>query len=159
MYFFYSSYTSFFFPSLVLVFFNQRSCLRYFNANVSPANLTAYVANVNPALTSHVLDDIKICFRADANLHAYVADAASNTLPYKLSKIDCLILFPIEPEHEINLRGAPYELVPGYFVNSPLVLTTYVIREGSGEHVRLRNLARVSLLAIIKCEVDKDSAK
>ena len=62
------------------LFFNQRSCLRYFNANFSPANLTAYVANVNPALTSHVLDDIKICFlkvrRADANLHAYVADAS-----------------------------------------------------------------------------------
>ena len=65
-----SSYTSFF-SSLVLVFFNQRSCLRYFNANFSPANLTAYVANVNPALTSHVLDDIKIYFlkvrRADSN--------------------------------------------------------------------------------------------
>ena len=62
------------------MFFNQRSCLRYFNANFSPANLTAYVTNVNPALTSHVLDDIKICFlkvrRADANLHAYVADTS-----------------------------------------------------------------------------------
>ena len=81
----------------------------------------------------------------------------SNTLPCKLRKIDCFILFPIEPEHEINLRGAPYELVPGYFVNSLLVLTTYVIREGSGEHVRLRNLARVSLLTIIKFEVYKDS--
>ena len=34
---------------------------------------------------------------------------------------------------------------------------TYVIREGSGEHVRLRNLARVSLLTIIKFEVDEDS--
>ena len=67
------------------------------------------------------------------------------------------ILFTIEPEHEINLRGAPYELVPGYFVNSLLVLTTYVIREGPGEHVRLRNLARVSLLTIIKFEVYKDS--
>ena len=54
------------------------------------------------------------------------------------------ILFPIEPEHGINLRGVPSELVPGYFVNSLLVLTTYVIREGSGEHVRLRNFARVS---------------
>ena len=58
MYFLNSSYTSFFFPSLVLVFFNQRSCLRYFNANFSPANLTAYVANVNPALTSYVLNNI-----------------------------------------------------------------------------------------------------
>ena len=61
-------------------YFNPSRCLRYFNANVSPANLTAYVANVNPALTSHVLDDIKICFlkvrRADANLHTYVADAS-----------------------------------------------------------------------------------
>ena len=72
----------------------------------------------------------------------------SNTQPCKPTKIDCFILSPIEPEHEINLRGAPYELVPGYFVNSLLVLTTYVIREGSGEHVRLRNLARISLLTI-----------
>ena len=78
----------------------------------------------------------------------------SNTLPCKLRKIVCFILFPNEPEHEINLRGAPYELVPGYFVNSLLVLTTYVIREGSGEHVRLRNLARVSLLTIIKYSRD-----
>ena len=54
----------------------------------------------------------------------------SNTLPCKLGKF---ILFTIEPEHEINLRGARYELVPGYFVNSLLVLTTYVIREGPGE--------------------------
>ena len=50
----------------------------------------------------------------------------SNTLPCKLKKLT--VLFPIEPEHEINLRGAPYELVPGYFVNSLLVLTTYVMR-------------------------------
>ena len=79
MYFFNSSYTSFF-SFIGACCFNQRSCLRYFNANFSPANLTAYVANVNPALTSHVLVDIKICFlkvrRADANLHAYVADAS-----------------------------------------------------------------------------------
>ena len=81
----------------------------------------------------------------------------SNTLPCKLRKFDCFILFPIEPEHEINLHDAPYELVSGYFVNSLLILTTYVIREGSGEHVRLRNLARVSLLTIIKFEVDEDS--
>ena len=127
---------------------------------------------MNPALTSHVLDNVKICFlkvcRADANLHytpmspmrrRYSVRSLknSNTLPCKLRKIDCFILFLIEPEHEINLRGAPYELVPGYFVNSLLVLTTYVIREGSGEHVRLRNLARVSLLTIIKFEVYKDS--
>ena len=39
------------------------------------------------------------------------------------------------PEHEINLRGAPYELV----------LMTDVISEGSGEHVCLHNLVRVSL--------------
>ena len=81
----------------------------------------------------------------------------SNALPCKLRKTDCFILFPIEPEHEFNLRGVPSELVLGYFVNSLLVLTTYVIREGSGEHVRLRNLARVSLLTIIKFEVDEDS--
>ena len=40
-----------------------------------------------------------------------------------------------DPEHEINLRGAPYELV----------LMTDVISEGSGEHVCLHNLVRVSL--------------
>ena len=40
----------------------------------------------------------------------------------------------------INLRGAPYELVPGYFVNSLLVLVTDVISEASGEHVYLHNL-------------------
>ena len=125
---------------------------------------------MNPALTSHVLNNNKICFlkvrRADADLtpmspmrRRYCVQSLrkSNTLPCKLRKIDCFILFPIEPEHEINLRGAPYELVPGYFVNSLLVLTTYVIREGPGEHVHLRNLARVSLLTIIKFEVDEDS--
>ena len=82
-----------------------------------------------------------------------------NALPCELRKIDCFILFPIEPKHEINLRGVPSELVPGYFVNSLLVLTTNVIREGSEEHVRLRNLARVSLLTIIKFEVEEDSDK
>ena len=44
------------------------------------------------------------------------------------------------PEHEINLRGAPYELV-----KTLLELMTDVISEGSGEHVCLHNLARVSL--------------
>ena len=44
------------------------------------------------------------------------------------------------PEHEINLRGAPYELV-----KTLLVLMTDVISEGSGEHVCLHNLVRVSL--------------
>ena len=65
----------------------------------------------------------------------------SDTLPCKLRKIDCFILFPIEPEHEINLRGAPYELVPGYFVNSLLVLTIYVIRVGKDEPVHPTVLA------------------
>ena len=124
---------------------------------------------MNPALTLHVLNNIKICFlkvrQADADFkpmslmrrrYSVRSLQKSNTLPCKLTKIDCFILFPIEPEHEINLRGA-HELVPGYFVNSLLVLTTYVVREGSGEHVRLRNLVRVSLLTIIKFEVDKDS--
>ena len=135
------------------MFFNQRSCLRYFNANFSPADLTAYVANVYQALTSHVLDDIKICFLkvrlADANLHAYVADARVGDILYGHYKIQIhcraslgkFILFPIEPEHEINLRGAPYELVPGYFVNSLLVLTIYVIRVGKDEHVHPTVLA------------------
>ena len=44
------------------------------------------------------------------------------------------------PEHEINLRGVPYELV-----KTLLVLMTDVISEGSGEHVCLQNLGRVSL--------------
>ena len=144
--------------------------------NFSPANLTAYVAIVNPALTSHVLNNIKIYFLSSTSsgcrftrlcrrcvggfLYDYTLSLQkSNALPSKLRKIDRFILFPIEPEHEINLRGVPPELVPGYFVNSLLVLTTYVIREGSGEHVRLRNLARVSLLTIRKFEVDEDSDK
>ena len=37
---------------------------------------------------------------------------------------DTSMLVQIGPEHEINLRGAPYELVPEYFVNSLLVLMT-----------------------------------
>ena len=43
------------------------------------------------ALTSHVLDDIKICFlkvrRSDANLHAYVADARVGDILYGHYKI------------------------------------------------------------------------
>ena len=113
----------------------------------------AYVAYVNPALTSHVLVDIKICFlkvrRADANLHAYVADASEIfcTVITKFrytavqGKLTVLFCFQSKPEHEINLRGAPYELVPGYFVNSLLVLTTYVIRVGKDEHVHPKLLA------------------
>ena len=34
------------------------------------------------------------------------------------------MLVQLGPEHKINLRGAPYELVAEYFVNSQLVLTT-----------------------------------
>ena len=44
------------------------------------------------------------------------------------------------PEHKINLRGAPYDLV-----KTLLELMTDVISEGSGEHVCLHNLVRVSL--------------
>ena len=77
-----------------------------------------------------------------------------NALPCKLRNV--LFCFRSNPNFEINLHGVQSELVPGYFVNSLLVLTTYVIREGSGEHVCLRNLARVSLLTIIKFEVDED---
>ena len=59
-----SSYISFFL-SLVLLF-DQRICpltfaCTFINQIVSPVNLTAYVANVNEALTSHV-NIIKICF-------------------------------------------------------------------------------------------------
>ena len=49
-------------------------------------------------------------------------------------------LTQLGPEHEINLRGAPYELV-----KTLLVLMTGVISEGSREHVCLHNLVRVSL--------------
>ena len=40
-----------------------------------------------------------------------------------------------------------------------LILMTNVIREGSGVHVHLRNLVRVSLLTNIKFEVDEDSGQ
>ena len=53
------------------------------------------------------------------------------------------MLVQLTPEHEINLRCAPYELVPGFLVNSLPVLMTDVVSEGSGEHVRLHNLVRV----------------
>ena len=38
------------------------------------------------------------------------------------------MLVQLGPKYEINLRGAPYELVPGHFVNRLLVLMTDVIR-------------------------------
>ena len=69
------------------------------------------------------------------------------------------MLVQLGPEHEINLRLASFELVPGYFINRLLVLMTDVISEGSDEHMRLRNLVRVSLLTNIKFEVDEDSDK
>ena len=53
------------------------------------------------------------------------------------------------PVHDINLRGAPYDL---------LGIMTNVISEGSGEHMRLRNLVRVSLFTNIKFEMDDDSS-
>ena len=34
------------------------------------------------------------------------------------------MLVQLGPEHEINLRGASYELVPDYFINSLLLLMT-----------------------------------
>ena len=51
-----------------------------------------------------------------------------------------LCVCSFRPEHEINLCGAPCELV-----NTLLELMTDVISEGSGEHVCLHNLVRVSL--------------
>ena len=56
------------------------------------------------------------------------------------------------PEHEINLRGAPYDLV-----KTLLELMTDVISEGSGEHVCLHNLVRVSLTNTVK--QDEDSSQ
>ena len=40
-----------------------------------------------------------------------------------------------------------------------LVLMTDKMSEGSGEHVHLRNLVRVSLLTTIKLEVDEDTGQ
>ena len=57
------------------------------------------------------------------------------------------------PEHEINLRGAPYELVPEYLVNSLLVLMTRPRRA-----LHLCNLFRVSLLTNMKFE-DSDQIR
>ena len=47
-----------FFPSLVLVFLISVAVYDTLMLFFLPANLTAYVANVNPALTSHVLSTI-----------------------------------------------------------------------------------------------------
>ena len=58
------------------------------------------------------------------------------------------------PEHEISLRGAPYELV-----RTLLELMTDVISEGSGEHVCLHNLVRVSSRSLTKFKVDEDSSQ
>ena len=66
------------------------------------------------------------------------------------------MLVCLRPVHEISLPGAPYELVPEYLVNSLLVLMTDVIREGSREYVRLRNLVTVLLLTKIKFQVNED---
>ena len=62
------------------------------------------------------------------------------------------MLVQLGPEHEINMRGAPYELVPEYFVNSLLVLMTRHRRA-----LRLRDLIRVLLLTNIKFEVAEES--
>ena len=63
------------------------------------------------------------------------------TLRALLSFYTCaLFLNTARPEHEINLHGAPYELV-----KTLLVLMTDAISEGSGEHVCLHNLVKVSL--------------
>ena len=78
----------------------------------------------------------------------------SNTLQCKLIIGKLTVLFCFQSNPNMKLTCAVPHMI---FVNSLLVLTTYVIREGSGEHVRLRNLARVSLLTIIKFEADKDS--
>ena len=40
-----------------------------------------------------------------------------------------------------------------------LVLMTDKMSEGSGEHVHLRNLVRVSLLTTIKLELDEDTGQ
>ena len=70
-----------FFSSLVLVF-NQRGCLRYVPVNfrvlTSNRPFRLSIANVNPALTSHV-NNIKICFLKIERMliyMPYVADAS-----------------------------------------------------------------------------------
>ena len=77
-----SLYTTFF-SSLVLVF-NQRGCLRYV-----PVNFRVSVANVNPALTSHV-NNIKICFLKIERMliyTPYVADASEIYYVRSLQKV------------------------------------------------------------------------
>ena len=44
-------------------------------------------------------------------------------------------------------------------IESMLALMTDKMSEGSGEHVHLRNLVRVSLLTTIKLEVDEDTGQ
>ena len=68
------------------------------------------------------------------------AQAACDTEGTSIILCMCSFLEHRSPEHEINWRGASYELV-----KTLLVLMTNVISEGSGAHVCLHDLVRVSL--------------
>ena len=75
----------------------------------------------------------------DFRVRQYV-QAACDTEGNSFSLCVCSFLEQLGPEHEINLRGALYDLV-----KTLLELMTDVISEGSGKHVCLHNLVRVSL--------------
>ena len=110
----------------------------------SPVNLTTLVANVNPALTSHV-NNIKIYFlktlgsmNVGRMRRRYsVRSLQKSNVRSVLRILDCYIYIFSNGTHrghfyacaartwtQNNLRGAPYELLPEYFVNSLLVLMT-----------------------------------
>ena len=129
------------------------ACLYYTKQTFSSVNLTTSVANVNPALTSHV-NNIKICFLKIERMLIYylcrrcVGDIFCTVITKSVLRIMdsyilllCHISFIIghpsrvrpgkhfypcaaRARHEINLRGASYKLVPECFVNSLLVLMT-----------------------------------
>ena len=77
------------------------------------ANLHALVANAWEIFCT-VITKVTFCF-CDIYLLELDTQAACDTKGTS-------VLVQLVPEHEINLGGAPYELVPGYFVNSLLVL-------------------------------------
>ena len=118
-----------------------------FNERRADANLHAHVANISEIFCT-VITKVTFCFSVIYLLELDTQAACDTKGTY--------VLVQLGPEHEINLRGAPYELVPGYFVNSLLVLDRC-------DQQRLRracasgNLISVSLLTNIKFEVDEDS--
>ena len=161
--------------------FNQCSCLQYRHVNFrvskpnisfSTANLTTKFASVTPPFMSHVLNYIKIFLKRQGSMNVEWMQTYKPMSPMRSNRqshvsnrehpsrhvwhgghhymyVCALSWALLGPVHEINLRRAPYDL---------LVLMTDVISQGSGEHMRLRNLVRVSLFTNIKFEMDEDSS-